>query len=127
VSYAHISMGQYMKEEPSDELIGLESHGLLFITISIVPPAEGDIAVLDLEDTVIADRDPVGISAKVLKDTLSAIERRLAIDDPLFMIELSSEDFKDTWVFKMTDAAREYKVTQLKAAFEMIQELTPEQ
>ena len=37
-----------MKEEPSDELIGLESHGLLFIPIGIVPPAEGDIAVLDM-------------------------------------------------------------------------------
>ena len=120
-------MGQYMKEEPSYELIGLESHGLLFIIISIVPPTEGDIAVLDLEDTVITDSDPVGISAQILKDTLSAIERRLAIDDPLFMIELSSEDFKDTWVFKMTDAAREDKITQLKAAFEMIQELAPEQ
>jgi len=99
----------------------------LFISIGIVPPAEGDIAVLDLEDTVIADSYPVGISAKVLKDTLGAIERRFAIDNPLFMVELSSEHFKDTWVLKMTDAAREYKVTQLKAAFEMIQELTPEQ
>jgi hypothetical protein len=116
-----------MKEEPSDELIGLESHSLLFIPIGIVAPTEGDIAVLGFDNTVIADRDPVGISAQVLKDSFSAVEGRLAIDDPLFMIELSSEDFKDTWVLKMTDAAREYKVTQLKAAFEMIQELTPEQ
>lgn len=64
MSDAHISMGQYMKKEPSDELISLESHGLLFITIGIVPPAEGDIAVLDLEDTIIADSNPVGISAQ---------------------------------------------------------------
>jgi len=46
-------MGQYMKEEPSYELIGLESHDLFFITIGIVPPAEGDIAVLDFEDTIV--------------------------------------------------------------------------
>ena len=116
-----------MKKEPSDEFRNLESHGLLFIPIGIVPPAEGDIALLDFENTVIADRDPVGISAQILKNTLSAIERRLAIDNPLLMVKLSSEDFKDTWVLKMTDAAREDKVTQLKAAFEMIQELTPEQ
>jgi hypothetical protein len=116
-----------MKEEPSDELIGLESHGLLFIPIGIVPPTKRNIPILDIADTVIADSYPVGISAKVLKDTLSAIERRLAIDDPLFMVELSSEHFKDTWVFKMTDAAGEDKITRLKAAFEMIQKLTPEQ
>jgi hypothetical protein len=120
-------MRQYMKEEPSDELIGLESHSLLFIPIGIVAPTEGDIAVLGFDNTVIADRDPVGISAQILKNTLSAIERRFAIDNPLLMVKLSSEDFKDTWVLKMTDATREYKVTQLKAAFEMIQELTPEQ
>ena len=35
---------------------------------------------MDAEDAVIADCDPVGISAEVLKDTLDAIERRLAID-----------------------------------------------
>jgi hypothetical protein len=31
-------MGQYMEKEPSYKLIGLDSHGLLFITIGIVPP-----------------------------------------------------------------------------------------
>ena len=78
---SHIPTGQYMKEEPSDELLGLESHGLLFITIGIVPPAKGDITVLDLEDTVIADSNPVCISAQVLKNTLGAVKRRLAIDN----------------------------------------------
>jgi hypothetical protein len=60
---ADISRGEHVKEEPSDELISLESHGLLFIPICIVPPAERDIAVLYLEDTVIADSDPVGRSS----------------------------------------------------------------
>jgi len=49
---------------------------------------------MDAEDAVIADCDPVGISAEVLKDTLDAIERRLAIDDPLFTIELAPESLK---------------------------------
>ena len=116
-----------MKEEPSDELIGLESHGLLFIPIGIVPPAEGDITVLDIDDAVIADSDPVGISAQVLKDTLGAVKRRFAIDHPLFMVEPSSEHLKDSGVLKMTDAAREDKLTRFKAAFEIVQELAPEQ
>jgi hypothetical protein len=108
---ADISRGEDMKEEPSDELIGLESHGLLCITIGIVPPAEGDIAVLDLEDTVIADSDPVGISAKVLKDTFGAVERRFAVDNPFLMVELSSEHLKGSGILEMMDAAGEYKLT----------------
>ena len=100
-----------MKEEPSDELIGLERHGLLFISIGIVPPAEGDITVLDLEDTVIADSDPVGISAQVLKDTLGTVEGWLAVDNPFFMVELSSEHLKGSGILQMTDAAGEDKLT----------------
>jgi hypothetical protein len=127
VSDAHISMGQDMKKEPSDELISLESHGLLFITIGIVPPTEGDVAVLDVEDTVIADSDPVGISAQVLKDTLGAIKRRLAIDNPFFMVEPSSEYLKGSVVFQMRYAAGEYKITRFKTVFEIVQELASEQ
>gem|GEM_PF-2345200 len=110
MSDAHISMGQHMKEEPSYELIGLDSHGLLFIPIGVVPPAEGDIAVLDLDDTVIADSYPVGISAQILKDTLGAVKRRLAIDNPFFVIELSSEYLKGSGGLQMTDASREDKI-----------------
>src|SRR4030042_4471375 len=99
-----------MKEEPSDELICLESHDLLFITIGIVPPAEGDIAVLNLEDTVITDSYPVGISAQILKDTLGAVERGFAIANPFFMIELTSEYLKGSGVLQMTDAAGEDKI-----------------
>ena len=116
-----------MEEEPSDELIGLESHGLLLLTIGVVPPPEGDIAVLDLEDAVIADSDSVGISAQVFKDTLSPIKGRLAIDNPFLMVELSSKHFKSFGVPQMPDTAGEDKLTFFKAAFEMIQELTPEQ
>ena len=111
MSDADISRGKDMKEEPSDELIGLESHSLLCIPIGIVPPAEGDIAVLDFEDTVIADGNPVGVSAKILKDTLGSIKRRFAVDNPFLMVELSSEHLKGFGVLEMTDAAGEYKLT----------------
>jgi hypothetical protein len=120
-------MGQYMKKEPSYELIGLESHGLLFITISIVPPAEGDIAALDFEDTIVTDSDPVGISAQILKNTLGSVERRLAIDNPFFMVEPASEHFKNMGVFQMMDTAGEDEITRLKTTFQIIQELAPEQ
>jgi hypothetical protein len=120
-------MGQYVKKEPSDKLSGLESHGLLFITIGIIPPAERDVAVPDFEDTVITDSDPVGISAQILKDTLCAVERRLAIGDPLFMVELTSEYLKGYGVLQMTDTTWEDKITCFKTVFEIIQELTPEQ
>jgi len=55
-----------MKEGPSDKLFCFQSHGLLPVAICVVPPEEGDIAVPQVEDAVIADRDPVGVPAEVL-------------------------------------------------------------
>ena len=38
VAYPYITRGQYMKQEPSDELVGLERHGLLTVMVCIIPP-----------------------------------------------------------------------------------------
>ena len=57
---------------------------------------------MEAEDAVIADGDPMGISAQVLKDTLKTIEGRFAIDDPFLMIELSPEYLKVLGLLEMT-------------------------
>jgi hypothetical protein len=50
--------------------------------VGIIPPEEGNLAVLEGEDVVITDCDPVGISAEVLQDPLGAIEGGFAIATP---------------------------------------------
>ena len=81
----------------------------------------------DVEDTVIADGDPVGISAEVLKDTLDAIEGGLAIDDPLFTIELAPESLKVFRRLEMRDNCGEYQIIRIKASFKTVKELPFEQ
>ena len=80
-----------MKKEPSDKFICLQHHSLLTVVVCIISPKEGNIAVPDGEDAVIADRDPVSISAEVLKDPRGAIKGRFAIDDPFLMVKTSPE------------------------------------
>ncbi len=67
---------------------------------------------------MIADGDPVGISAEVLKDTLDAIERGLAIDDPLLTIELTPESFKVFGRLEMPDTVGEYEIIRFETSFE---------
>ena len=76
---------------------------------------------------MIVDRDPVGISAEVLKDTVDTIEGRFAIDDPLLMIELAPESLKVPGRLEMADTAGEYKSIRLEASFEKVKELPFEQ
>jgi hypothetical protein len=69
----------------------------------------------------------VGISAEVLKDALDAIEGGLAIDDPLLMIELSSESLKVFGWFEMADGVGEYKSIRFETFFKKVKELSFEQ
>jgi hypothetical protein len=82
---------------------------------------------MGVDNAVIADGDPVGISAEVLKDTLEAIEGRLAIDDPLLMIELAPESLKVPRLLEVPDTVGEYKSIRLEASFEKVKELSFEQ
>ena len=82
---------------------------------------------MDVEDAVIADGDSVSISAQVLKGTFEAIEGGLAIDDPLLMIELSSEPLKVFGWFEMADGVGEYKIIGFEASSEKVKELPFEQ
>jgi len=100
-----------MKKEPPDKFIGLQRHGLLTVPVGIISPEKRNMAVLDSEDTVIADGDSMGISAEVLKDPLGAIEGRFAVDDPLLVIEMSPEGFEGSAFLEMANAAQEYKIT----------------
>jgi len=85
------------------------------------------MAVTGVEDAVITDRDPVGVSAQVLKDTLDAIERGFAIDDPLLRIELAPEAFKVLRRREMVYPVGESKGTRFEAFFKKIKELPFEQ
>ena len=116
-----------MKKEPSDELVRLERHGLFAVIVGIISPKKRDIAVLVGKDAIIADRDSVGISAEVIQDPFGSIKRRFAIDNPLLLIELFSEDFKVPGLLEMADTAGEYKSIRREAFTEKGKELTPEQ
>ena len=116
-----------MKKEPPDKFIGLQRHGLLTVPVGIISPEKRNMAVLDSEDTVIADGDSMGIPAEVLKDPLGAIEGRFAVDDPLLVVEMSPERFEGSEFLEMADTAGEYKIIRREAFFEQIQELPSEQ
>jgi hypothetical protein len=69
----------------------------------------------------------VSISAEVLKGALGAIEGRLAIDDPLLMIELAPESLKVPGWLEVPDTVGEYKSIRLEVCFKKVKELPFEQ
>lgn len=127
VTNTHITFGQYVKQEPSDKFISLERHGLFAVIVGIITPEKRDIAIPVGKDAVIADGNPMGISAEVLKNALGAIEGRLAVDNPLLLVKLPSEGFKVVRFLEMMDTAGENNLTSFEAMFEEVKELASEQ
>jgi hypothetical protein len=76
---------------------------------------------------VIANGDPVGISAQVLKDTFGAIEGGFTIDDPLLMIELVPEYLKVLGLLEMADTIGKDQLLFFEGIFEKIEELASKQ
>ena len=116
-----------MKKKPSDELIRHEIHGLLAVAVGIIPPAEGNLVVPVGKDAVVADGNPVGISPEILENPLGTTERRFAVHNPLFMIELVAEVVECFRFFEVTDSPVEHQSAIFEAMLEKVKELAFEQ
>ena len=82
----HKPVRQHMKQEAPDELVDINGHNLGFVVVGIVAPPEGDLVVLYSYNPMIADRDPVGISAEILKNAFCPIKGRFAVNDPVLIV-----------------------------------------
>jgi hypothetical protein len=116
-----------MKQEPADKLVGLEGHGLLMVMVGIIAPEEGNLAVLEGEEAVIADGESVGVSAEVGKDPLGAIEGGFAVDDPLLAVERPLKGLEVSGIFEMTERVGKKEIPFFEAILEEVQELPSEQ
>jgi len=70
-----------MHEEPADKLMGIEGHELDFVVVFIIPLLEGNPAILNFNNPVVGDGNPVGILAEVLKDLLRPGKGRFAVKE----------------------------------------------
>jgi len=80
--------GQGVLQEEADELLGGHGHHLAK-RVTVVSPGKRDMAVLEGEQAVVADRDAVGIAAEIFQHVSRSPERGFGIHDPLFVPERS--------------------------------------
>ena len=59
-----------MEQKPAEEFVGLERHHFHAVVIRVVLPAEPDATVVVIDESIIRQRDTVGVSPKIGKDML---------------------------------------------------------
>ena len=80
----HLDKGSWqdVKEKSLNEFDGRKLAGL------VVAGSEYDMLVVDVENSVIGDGDPVGVQAEVAKEGVGSFERSFGEDDPILAIEV---------------------------------------
>ena len=76
-------IGKYVKQEPTDEFVRAKRHRLVAVAIAIILPAKLNLAIIDIEQTVVGDGDAVRVSRDILEDFLRSGEGSLRVDHPV--------------------------------------------
>jgi hypothetical protein len=74
---------QNVERKPAQKLARRQRHLTLFVAVSIVFPAKGNVLTVECQQPVVADGNPVGVAAEILKYLAGSAERGLGIDHPL--------------------------------------------
>jgi hypothetical protein len=80
-----------MQEKAAQELVGAHGHHPLFVTPGVVLPSERDFAILEPDQPVVGDGNPMGIPGEVLQDVLGSAEWPFCVYDPVLPEKLSQE------------------------------------
>lgn len=62
------TVGQAVKQEAANELVGVQGHDLLGIAMPVITPVEADGSVCNADKAAVRDRDTVGVPTEVRND-----------------------------------------------------------
>jgi len=77
------AIGQGVKEEAANELIGLELHDLGGAALTVILPSKGDMVVVEGDEAAIGNGDAVSVAAEIGENLGWSAERLFGIDDPV--------------------------------------------
>ena len=120
------STGENMEEESPDELLGREGHDFLLIVIAVVPPVELDLPVLDIQQSMVGNRDPVGVAAQVVHHLLRSGEGRFGVDDPFHVAQRIEITAESLGILKGLEGREEVEFTGVEGLLQIGQEQSAE-
>ena len=120
----HKSGWKDVQKETANEFKGRDRHNFPLVVILVIAPFERDLAVLEVEDTVVGDGDAMGISAKIVDDAGRRFEWRFTVDDPFFEIASVEKIQEMLWVVQIALLAEETDVLGLQKMKELAPEFT---
>ncbi len=93
VADAMEAFGQYVDEEPANELAGIERHRRVSAGAfdPVILDLERDAPLVDCDQTAVRDGDAVRIARQIGEHGLWTRERALGVDEPALLAERGEE------------------------------------
>ena len=98
VADANQPLGQNMDQESAQELLCGNGHDLLLAATRIVLPSERHSIILECDESMVGDRDAMGIAREIMQYMFGAAEGWLGVDDPVLLKKLSDKSAETTWL-----------------------------
>jgi hypothetical protein len=111
---------QHVKQEATQELVDVQSQESLFVLVSGVSPAEGDLVVQERNEPAVGNRNAMGVSAEIAQHLIGPAERRLAVDHPSRGVKLADQTPKQ---FGLSQAAKQAVKLELSGSVSLLERL----
>ena len=108
-----------MHQEPADEFFTGDGDFLPLSMAFVIFCSKGNCAVRHAFNTIVADRDPVGILPKIFDNGLCTIKRFLAVRNPFFAVTRVQQVLECIMVFKALCAAVEFNLSVFPKVFQL--------
>ena len=97
VADAHEAAWQQVEQEAAQELVDRQSQEPLLVGVRGVSPAEGDVALLEGDESAVGDGDAMGVATEIAQRMFRSAEGWLGIDDPVVAEQGSEPGGEASW------------------------------
>ena len=105
VADAHEAAWQQVEQEASQELVEGQSQEPLLVGVGGVSPTEGDVALLEGDESTVGDGDAMGVATEIAQRMFRSSEGRLGIDDPVVAEQRPEPCGEAAWLGKRCKVA----------------------
>ena len=120
-------VGKDVKQEPADEFVSVKRHELLAVAIAIILPAKLDLAVIDIEQTIVRNRDAMRVSRNILENLFRSGEGLFRVHHPILFLGKSDVTQEGVAYAKWFQAGKELQIAGIEGLPQIIEEQSPKE
>ena len=115
-----------MEQEAAQELFDSKSHESFPVAVCGVAPAEGDVAVGEIDQSGVGDGNAMGVGAEIAQHVGRSSEGGLGVDDPVVAEQHPEPGSEGTWLSKWQKVAVELECASMECVAKSFDELAAE-